>query len=152
MIAVASLAILIGMYWQDAKRAIGSRSFDVPISEAVEHYARTVPHSYRDGINLHAFEVLHKAMCAGKLPVVGISGEDASSEKVSARTCKRFKPRMVVVPHNWATPLGIRFDVMEETEPIEPLVESDRFHGYTSLRVCGEDLYRLWPRASSGNG
>ena len=90
VVVVASLAILIGMYWQDAKRAIGSRSFDAPISEAVEHYARTVPHSYRDGINLHAFEVLHKAMCAGKLPVVGIRGEDASSERVSARTCKRL--------------------------------------------------------------
>ena len=138
-----AFAVHLHKQWRDARKS--PRSFDTPIAEAVEHYVRTVPHSYRDGADHHAFEVLHKAMSAGKLPVVGIRGEDASSERISARKCKRLEPRIVVVPRNRATPQGVRFDLMEEVGEIEPLVESRGFSGYTGLRVRSSDLYRLWP-------
>ena len=126
--------------------------FDIPIRTAVEHYVRTFPHSYREGADQHAFETLHKAMCNGKLPVVGAKGEDSHSERIPARKCKRLKPAVVVVPRNRATPRGVRFDLMEEVGEIEPLVEHDGFSGYTGLCVRSSDLYRLWPKDLSGNG
>lgn len=122
------------------------RYFDVPIREAIDHYVRTFPHSFRDGADLHAFEVLHRAMCNGTLPVVGTKGEGASLERISTRRCKRLTPMRVIVPTNPASPHGIRFDLMEDVETIEPLVESDSFPGYTGLRVRSTDFYRLWPK------
>ena len=59
--------------------------FDMPIREAVDHYVRTFPHSYKDGADRHAFDVLHKAMCNGKLPVVGAKGEESPSELIAAQ-------------------------------------------------------------------
>ena len=120
--------------------------FDTPIREAVDHYVRTFTHSFQNGADRHAFEVLHKAMCKGNLPVVGTRGEDSRSECISAQRCKQLKPTMVVVPRNWASPRGVRFDLMDEAGTIAPLVESDSFPGYTGLRVRRADLYRLWPK------
>ena len=120
--------------------------FDTPIREAVDHYIRTFPHSYRDGADQHAFEVLHKAMCSGKLPVVGTKGEDSPSERISARRCKRLKPIRTLLPKNWASPQGVRFDLVRSVEATEPLAEPEGFSGFTGLRVRSADLYRLWPK------
>lgn len=138
---------LVRMYrgGRKGKTKVAAPPFDTPIREAIDHYVRTFPHSYRDGADQHAFEVLHRAMCAGKLPVVGAKGEDAPSKLISARRCKRLKPMRTIVPKNWATPQGVRFDLVEGVETIEPLVESDSFPGYTGLRVRSADLYGLWP-------
>ena len=125
------------------------RPFDMPIREAVDHYVRTYPHSYRDGADQHAFEVLHKAMCRGKLPVVGTRGEDSPSERISARRCRRLKPIMTLLPKNPASSQGKRFYLMESVEATEPLAEAARLHGYTGLRVRSRDLYRLWPKGRS---
>ena len=152
-LAAASFGLVCFGVFQGAHRALihktqDSPPFDMPILEAVDHYVRTFPHSYQDGADRHAFEVLHKAMCAGKLPVIGTRGEDAPSERISARRCKRLKPTMIVVPRNWASPRGFRFDLVDKAavpEVPEPLVESDEPIGFTGLRVRSADLYRLWP-------
>ena len=120
--------------------------FDMPIREAVDHYVRTFPHSYKDGADRHAFDALHKAMCNGKLPVVGAKGEESPSELIAAQRCKRLKPRMVLVPKNSASPQGVRFDLFENVGPSQPLEESDGLSGYTGLRVRSTDLYGLWPK------
>ena len=127
-------------------RKLRWESFDIPIREAVDHYVRTFPHSYKDGADRHAFEVLHKAMCNGKLPVVGAKGEESPSELIAAQRCKRLKPRMVLVPKNWASPQGVRFDLFENVGPSQPLEESDGLSVYTGLRVRSTDLYGLWPK------
>ena len=122
------------------------RSFDTPIREAVDHYVRTFPHSYKDGADQHAFEVFHKAMCNGELPVMGAKDEDAAPERLSTQQCKLLKPIMACVPKNWASPQGVRFDLFESVGPSPPLEESAGFLGYTGLRVRSADLYRLWPK------
>ena len=151
----ALLAVAIGLFGFGLIRIFRSRKrnkpkdgtpFDLPIREAVDHYVRTFPHSYKDGADQHAFEVFHKAMCSGELPVMGAKGEDGPSERISARQCKRLKPIRTLVPKNWASPQGLRFDLVENVGPSPPLEESAEFPGYTGLRVRSADLYRLWPK------
>ncbi len=126
-------------------------SFDMPIREAVDHYVRTFPHSYRDGADRHAFEVLHKAMCTGKLPVIGTKGERGMPKRLSLRQCRRLKPIRIFVPKNPASPQGVRFDLIDEAVVTDPLAETEEPIGYTGLRVRSSDLYRLWPKDLSGS-
>ncbi len=151
--ALIGIAIVLGIAAIPLMFSVSMRRrlFDMPIQEAVDHYVRTFPHSYRDGADQHAFEVLHKAMCGGKLPVVGSRGEDAPPKRISARRCKRLKPIRTLLPKNRASPQGVRFDLMESVEATEPLEENTDFLGYTGLRVRSSDLYRLWPKDLSGN-
>ena len=119
--------------------------FDVPIRDAIHHLGQTVPHSFRDSSSMerHFFDVLHREMCADRLPIIGMKGEAGLPKRISARQCKRLTPTAVVVPCNPSTPYGIRFSLMHWCKEGGQCVGGDEFLG---LRVRGHDLYRLWPR------
>ena len=90
--------------------------------------------------------MLHKAMCEGRLPVIGSKGEGDPPKKINPRKCRSVKPTKVVIPANPSAPQGVRFDLIDESALPEPLVETDEPMGFTGLRVRSDDLYGLWPK------
>ena len=137
-LAGIAFALTVGMVFRDLWLARVSY-FDVPILDAINHLVQTTPHSYqRSGqAELHFFRVLHRQMCSGALPVVGMQGEEGLPKRISRRQCKRLMPQEVVIPPNPTSPYGRRFSLIDSNIPSER---------YLGLRVRSRDLYRMWPK------
>ena len=123
--------------------------FDMPILKAVDHLVRSSSHTFPKGREARhrAAQMLHEAMCAGTLPVVGSRGEFRERRRISARQCRGLRPQEVVVPRNPTTPLGVRLDLWDKSLNLELGVEHSDPIGFTNIRVRSRDLYRLWPKA-----
>lgn len=151
--ALVSVSVLIAFYAvlpdRILKRITWSRmrthvsEFDMPIRDAINHLAQTIPHSFQDSgrMERHFFRMLHREMCAGRLPVIGMNGESGSLKHISARKCKRLKPMETVVPRNPLTPHGVRFSLI--CLPTDRGADGVEFLG---LRVRSWDLYQIWPK------
>lgn len=151
-IALAVIAVPL-MFRHAIKNWRMNRTFDVPIRDAIEHLAHTIPHSFNSSerAERHMFQVLYNEMCNGNLPVVGAKGDGRAPKRISARECKKLKPREVVVPVSPAAPHGVRFDLVDESSVPEPLVEFSGPFGFSGLRVRSRDLYRIWPKNQQSN-
>ena len=143
-----------GRSTRKSKRDFGD--FDMQIETAIDHIVDSTHHSFtRSSLaERNAFEQLHKAMCAGLLPVIGKHGENAIPRKISPRRCKKLQGREVATPH------GMRFHLVEsrllkknmnglKKEP-PVLVEQSGPFGFGELRVRSKDLYGIWPRNMEG--
>ena len=114
-----ALLIAIGVYWHEAKQGVrevvhGNR-FDVPIRDAIHHAVATTDHSYMGSgaAERHFFDVLHRQMCEGKLPVKGRLGEYGDFRRLSRRECRRLVPQEVVVPLSPTSPNGVLFSLID---------------------------------------
>lgn len=129
-------------------------TFDLPIRRAVDHVIETSKHSYnsQSGAVRMALQVLHEAMCDGRLPVVGSWGEGSPPQLIDQQECQQMRPVAVVVPANPTVPNGIRFDLVDkatsENPPLHEIHEPARF---TALRVRSKDFYGLWPPLKEQN-
>ena len=136
---------------QAPKQARKFSDFDMPIETAIDHIVDSTHHSFtRSSLaERNAFEQLHKAMCAGLLPVIGKRGVSAVPRKISPRRCKKLQRREMATPH------GMRFhltekrpfkkvtDGLKKDSPV--LVKQDDLFGFGELRVRSKDLYATWP-------
>ena len=154
---VAKMVEMVGKTPEEQRRLVDEAvltDFDVPILDAIHYIAQATPSSYQGSraIELHAFGVLHRRMCEGKLPVAGRLGEDGDLRQISSQECKMLVPQEVVVPLHPTAPNGVMFALIyaDELESLPTAVEMERVQWYVGLRVRSRDLYRLWPRNHPG--
>ena len=121
------------------------RHFDIPIRDAINHIAETVPHTYNSsGLwDRHFFDILYKQMCAGDLLVIGMKNGSSPLKRISARECKRLKSEIVAIPANPSAPQGVGYYLVEKALPLLNEIE---FTGYQGLRIRSRDLYKHWPK------
>ena len=118
-LAAISLGASAFLWWKEREQA-RVRYFDMPIRDAINHLARTTPHSFDSSgkVERHFFNLIHKQMCDGGLLVIGTEGEASTPKRIKARKCKNLKPVEVVIPVNPTSPDGVRFSLVDN-QPIE---------------------------------
>ena len=126
----------------DAVSTAGFSDFDLSIEEAIDHWVETAAHSFdcQPLAEQAAFKVLHEAMCAGRLAVIGQKGETAPLKRISRRQCKKLHRIEVTTPH------GMRFHLVDQATKERAPGEYTNALGFSGLRVRSRDLYALWPR------
>ena len=119
--------------------------FDVPIEEALRLFWENVNHTFRSsGVSdRYFFNLLHKKMCSGELPVVGRLGRGGDSQIISPDQCQKLIPREINVPINPTALQGVSF-VLSPPETQTP--PSKIFWG---LRIRSEDLHQTWPETKA---
>ena len=122
--------------------------FDVPIKEALWLLWENVDHTFRSsGVSdRYFFNLLHKKMCSGDLPVVGRLGRGGDIQILSPDQCERLNPREINVPINPTALQGVSFVLSPSETGIPP---SKMFWG---LRVRSKDLHQIWPETKARNG
>ncbi len=148
--------------WRSGRGTRKSRrdfgDFDMPIEAAIHHIVDSTHHTFtRSSLaERNAFEQLHKAMCAGLLPVIGKLGESAVPRKISPRRCKKLQRREMATPHGMRfhlTEKGPFKKVTDELKKDSPVfIKKDDLFGFGELRVRSEDLYGIWPRNMEEGG
>ena len=118
--------------------------FDVSIRQAIYHLIETTPHSYTQSslAEREALNNLYKAMCDGRLPVIGKEGDFMMPRRISRWECRRLKPMEVVVNATEAAPDGVRFSLILDKTEDGHKVELE----LCDLRVRSRDLYAVWPK------
>ena len=146
-LAAVGLAAAIGMAVWDWTQA-RVRYFDIPIRDAINHLAETVPHTYnRSGLwEHHFFTILHKQMCTGDLSIIAMKDGSSPPKRIGAKQCKKLKPEIVVIPASPSAPQGVGYYLVEKGIPI---LREMKFKGYQGLRVRSQDPYKHWPKNQS---
>lgn len=154
LVVFGFLALVAPGLWRRAGKIARWKSqqdfgdFDMKVEAAADYIVDSTHHSFtRSSLaERNAFKQLHKAMCSGRLAVIGKKGEEAIPQKISARRCRKLH-RIEVV-----TPQGMRFHLTErnlQERPPVPFEKSDPL-GFQELRIRSQDLYGIWPRDSHG--
>ena len=130
---------------RELRKAARIENYDMPIKEALRLFWENVNHSFRSsGVSdRYFFDLLHKKMCSGDLPVVGRLGRGGDIQIVSPPQCQRLIPREINVPKNPTALQGVSF-VFSPSEIRTP--PSKMFWG---LRVRSEDLQQIWPETDT---
>ena len=135
--------------WARLRRALNRpnsqsfRQFDTPILSAINHLINTAPHSYTrsDWAEREAFVALYEKMCSGQLAVIGKKSDFTAPSRISASECRALEPREVVVARTASAPDGARFSLCSPHTDQE-----DKQLELCDLRVCSDELYRIWPK------
>lgn len=103
--------------------ACGFSDFDMPIEMAIDHIVNSTHHSFtRPSLDEdNAIEQLHKAMCSGRLAVIGKRGEASISPRISPRRCRRLEGREVATRHGMRVHLAEGKLLKRITEEIREL-------------------------------
>ena len=139
MVTVFGLTMLLVERMELRKRT-KPENYDMSIEEALRLFWENVNHTFRSsGVSdRYFFNLLHKKMCSGDLPVVGRLGRGGDIQILSPDQCERLNPREINVPINPTALQGVSFVLSPSETGIPP---SKMFWG---LRVRSEDLHQIW--------